>query len=240
MRTTISASSAEKRERSVSARMMANERSVDRVAVADIVVAAHREPPRARTSCAICSGNASAVTEHDSAPSTNTSQRPSRPNTATGAGAGCAQPLAQPETWMTSPVGQLPRGVRDRRRHRARGDLARRADRRAGAGDDPAARIGGIDDEAERFARRRASGRARRRQARRTAARGPARCARRTRRPGGRHRSGAISVSESECPNGRPTPNASPADAMNADADRIGGDATRAAADRRRDRRRRT
>ena len=48
---------------------------VDRIAVANIVVTAHREPPRARTSCTSCSGNASAVTEHDSTPSTNTSQR---------------------------------------------------------------------------------------------------------------------------------------------------------------------
>src|SRR5258707_8523371 len=73
---------------------------VDRIAVADIVVAAHRGPPRVRTSCASRSGNASAVTEHDRTPSAKTSQRPSPPNTATGAGAGWAQPLAQPETWM--------------------------------------------------------------------------------------------------------------------------------------------
>ena len=78
---------------------------VDRIAVANIVVTAHREPPRARTSCTSRSGNASAVTEHDSTPSANTSQRPSRPNTARGAGAGWAQPLAQPEIWMISPSG---------------------------------------------------------------------------------------------------------------------------------------
>ena len=38
---------------------------VDRVAVADVIVAVHREAPRELTSCATCFGNASAVTEHD-------------------------------------------------------------------------------------------------------------------------------------------------------------------------------
>ena len=44
MRIATSASASEKRERSASARMMAKERSIDGVAVADVVVSCHRHP----------------------------------------------------------------------------------------------------------------------------------------------------------------------------------------------------
>ena len=124
-----------------------------------------------------------------------------RPRSA-AAGAGWAQPLAQPEMWMVTPSrrGGSCRAIVGRQR--ARRDHPRGADRLAGAGDDAAARVVGAHDEAERARLRSRAPPRRSGGSRSTTARGRARAAR-ARRHGRRRRSASCS-SASACawPNG--------------------------------------
>ena len=71
-----------------------------------------------------------------------------RPSSVTPSWPDLAQRLLQPETWRSKPRPCRSRRAGDLRCDGAGSDVARRAGRRAGAGDDGAARVGGIDDEA--------------------------------------------------------------------------------------------
>ena len=75
------------------------------------------------------------------------------PTMVSGAGAGWAQPLAQPETWTAMPSPEGGRWCASSRRERARRDQSRGAGRSPGTGDDAPARIARLRNETESLRR---------------------------------------------------------------------------------------
>ena len=131
---------------------------VDRGAVAQIVPRAQTWPLLAGSRCARCARSPRAIRPPTptacgisrAEPSAMSAQPFGRTDDGQRRGPGWAQPLAQPEMWIVNDRVEKRRCCRgDRRRHGAGGDVRGRADRRAGAGDDVAARIVGARDEAE-------------------------------------------------------------------------------------------
>ena len=159
MRTATSASSAEKRDRSASARMMANERSIDRRAVAQIG-GAFRHDAASRSALARIArnrgrqfiGGTTANGASRAVPSATSAQPSGVPTTVSAARRGMRAALGAAGNMDGERAVELRRGSRgDMRRDGARGDMRRGANRRAGAGDDMPARIVGAHDKAEPF-----------------------------------------------------------------------------------------
>ena len=132
--------------------------AVDLRAVADVVIVGRAVGGRViRRPCAIsaldrgfAAARSSAGATGASAPCRRERDRSGRrgPTSVTAVGSGRAQPLAQPETCSATSSGRRAAACEPRRAHARVSTRGRCAGRRAGAGGDGEARIGGIDDEA--------------------------------------------------------------------------------------------